>query len=69
MTVAAGVFAQGYSLFAIGTAKSKIEKTIARVAELAHVPDLGFTVISSVGKAYIDNMQHHITISINMLSS
>jgi hypothetical protein len=47
----------------------KIENTIARVAKLADAPDLGFTVIPSVGKAYRDNMQHHITISINMLSS
>ena len=34
----------------------KIENTIARVAKLADAPDLGFTVIPSVGKAYRDNM-------------
>jgi hypothetical protein len=30
------------STFAIGNCKSKIEKTVARVAELADAPDLGF---------------------------
>ena len=51
------------------TAKSKIENTIARVAKLADAPDLGFRVIPSVGKAYSDITQHHVTKSINVLSS
>ena len=57
MTAAAAAFAQGYSpICKSETAKSKIENTIARVAELADAPDLGFTVIPSVGKSYKDNM-------------
>ena len=57
MRAAAGAFAQGYSpICKSETAKSRIENTIARVAELADTPDLGFTVIPSVGKPYKDNM-------------
>jgi hypothetical protein len=49
------------------TAKSKIENTIARVAELADATDLGFTVIPSGGKSYSNTMQQLVTISITIL--